>query len=75
MLEVETTQPGVQFYSGNMLPDALPGKDGQIYRKRAGFCLETQHYPDSPNKPQFPSPVLRPGERYSQTTVFWFGTE
>ena len=75
VLEVETTQPGVQFYSGNMLPDALPGKDDQIYRKRAGFCLETQHYPDSPNKPQFPSPVLRPGERYSQTTVFWFGTE
>lgn len=73
VLEVETTQPGVQFYSGNMLPDALPGKGGQVYTKRTGFCLETQHYPDSPNKPQFPSPVLRPGERYAQTTVFRFG--
>lgn len=75
VLEVETTQPGVQFYSGNMLPDALPGKGGQVYTKRTGFCLETQHYPDSPNKPQFPSPVLRPGERYNQTTVFRFGAE
>ncbi|MFZ1753267.1 MAG: aldose epimerase family protein [Caldilineaceae bacterium] len=75
VLEVETTQPGVQFYSGNMLPDNLPGKDGQVYTKRSGFCLETQHYPDSPNKPQFPSPVLRAGERYAQTTVFRFGVE
>ncbi|MBI3960903.1 MAG: galactose mutarotase [Chloroflexi bacterium] len=75
MLEVETTQPGVQFYSGNMLPDALLGKGGQVYNKRTGFCLETQHFPDSPNKPQFPSPVLRPGERYRQTTVFRFGVE
>ena len=75
VLEVETTQPGVQFYSGNMLPDALLGKGGQVYTKRTGFCLETQHYPDSPNKPQFPSPVLRPGERYTQTTVFRFGVE
>lgn len=75
VLEVETTQPGVQFYSGNMLPDALPGKNGQVYTKRTGFCLETQHYPDSPNKPQFPSPVLRPGERYAQSTVFRFSVE
>ena len=54
VLEVETTQPGVQFYSGNMLPDTLPGKNGQVYTRRTGLCLETQHYPDSPNKPQFP---------------------
>jgi len=74
-LEVETTQPGVQFYSGNMMPEAMPGKAGLIYPRRGGFCLETQHYPDSPNKPQFPSPVLRPGERYKQTTVFRFGVE
>ncbi len=75
VLEVETTQPGVQFYSGNMLPDVLPGKGGQVYTKRTGFCLETQHYPDSPNKPQFPSPILRPGEHYQQTTIFRFDVE
>ncbi|RLT36579.1 MAG: galactose mutarotase [Chloroflexi bacterium] len=75
VLEVETTQPGVQFYSGNMMPDAMQGKTGLIYPRRGGFCLETQHFPDSPNKPQFPSPVLRSGERYSQTTVFRFGVE
>ena len=75
VLEVETTQPGVQFYSGTMLPASLLGKGGQVYTKRSGFCLETQHFPDSPNKPQFPSPVLRPGERYQQTTVFRFGVE
>ena len=75
VLEVETTQPGVQFYSGNMMPAALAGKSGLIYPRRGGFCLETQHFPDSPNKPQFPSPVLRPGQRYEQTTVFRFGVE
>lgn len=73
-LEVLTTQPGTQFYSGNMLPD-LKGKGGQTYTKRYGFCLETQHFPDSPNQPSFPSVVLEPGERYSQTTVWRFGTE
>jgi aldose 1-epimerase len=71
-LEVFTTQPGVQFYSGNVLPD-LTGKGGQLYKKRSGFCLETQHFPDSPNQPQFPATVLRPGERYAQTTAFCFG--
>jgi aldose 1-epimerase len=71
-LELFTTQPGVQFYSGNVLP-SLTGKGGQLYQKRSGFCLETQHFPDSPNQPQFPSTVLRPGERYAQTTVFRFG--
>ena len=69
VLEVHTTQPGVQFYTGNMLPD-LSGKQGQQYRRRSGFCLETQHFPDSPNKPEFPSVVLNPGDTYAQTTVF-----
>ena len=75
VMEVLTTQPGIQFYSGNMLPDALSGKADQVYQKRSGFCLETQNFPDSPNKPQFPSPVLRPGQHYSQKTLFRFGTE
>jgi aldose 1-epimerase len=73
-LEVLTTQPGVQFYSGNMLPD-LTGKGGQAYRRRSGFCLETQHFPDSPNQPAFPSVVLEPGEKYTETTVWKFGVE
>ena len=74
-LDVYTTQPGVQFYSGNMLDGSLTGKNGQIYAKRTGFCLETEHFPDSPNQPQFPSTVLRPGETYQQTTIFRFGTQ
>ena len=73
-LDVATSQPGVQFYTGNMLPDALLGKYGQTYTKRSGFCLETQHFPDSPNQSQFPSTVLRPGEHYHETTVFTFST-
>jgi aldose 1-epimerase len=72
-LDVHTTQPGVQFYTGNMMPEHLPGKAGQIYAKRTGFCLETQHFPDSPNQPLFPTTVLRPGEQYDETTVFTFG--
>lgn len=71
-LDVATSQPGVQFYTGNMMPDALPGKGGQVYTKRSGFCLETQHFPDSPNQPHFPTTVLRPGEQYHETTVFAF---
>jgi aldose 1-epimerase len=74
VLEVYTTQPGVQFYTGNFL-DELVGKGGQVYRKRSGFCLETQHFPDSPNQPDFPSVVLKPGERYAQTTVFRFAVD
>jgi aldose 1-epimerase len=58
-----------------MMPDALPGKGGQVYTKRSGFCLETQHFPDSPNQPHFPTTVLRPGEEYHETTVFGFSTE
>ena len=65
ILEGYTTQPGIQFYSGNMLPDTLPGgKGGQDYHKRYGLCLETQHFPDSPNQPNFPSAVLEPGDTY-----------
>lgn len=72
-LAVATTQPGVQFYTGNMMPDTLAGKDGVQYTKRTGFCLETQHFPDSPNHPHFPTTILRPGEQYQESTVFQFG--
>lgn len=74
LLEVWTDQPGVQFYSGNFLDGTLTGKGGQVYRQHHGFCLETQHFPDSPNQPQFPSVVLRPGQVYRTTTVHKFGT-
>ena len=75
VMEVLTSQPGIQFYSGNMLPDALSCKADQVYQKRSGFCLEIQNFPDSPNKPQFPSPVLRPGQHYSHKILFRFCTE
>ncbi len=71
VMEVWTTEPGVQFYTGNYL-DGLAGKGGHTYDFRDGFCLETQHYPDSPNKPEFPSTVLRKGGRYRTTTVYKF---
>jgi aldose 1-epimerase len=71
-LEVYTTQPGVQFYTGNFLDGSLKGKGGVAYPKRSGFCLETQHYPDSPNKPNFPSTELKPGHIYHEVTVFKF---
>lgn len=74
-LEVRTTEPGLQFYSGNLLDGSLTGKDGVRYRKHAGLCLETQHFPDSPNQPSFPSTVLRPGEEFRSTTVYRFGVE
>lgn len=74
-LDVETTEPGVQFYSGNFLDGSVTGKAGAVYRQRTGLCLETQHFPDSPNKPGFPSVVLRPGEEYRSTTIYRFGTE
>ena len=70
LLEVLTTEPSVHFYSGNYLSDQLPPRNGQSYFKRSGFCLETQHYPDSPNKPQFPTTVLRPGQQFKSRTVF-----
>ena len=72
-LEVHTTEPGVQFYSGNFLDGTLTGKNGAVYQHRYGFCLETQHFPDSPNKPEFPSTILRPGEEYRTRTVLKFG--
>ena len=74
-MEVRTTEPGMQFYSGNKLDGSMSGKGGHVYRARTGLCLETQHFPDSPNKPNFPSTVVRPGERYQSTTVFKFGVE
>ncbi len=74
VMQVYTTQPGVQFYTGNFLDGSVKGK-GVSYGKHAGFCLETQHYPDSPNKPQFPSVVLKPGQVYRQTTVYAFSTQ
>ncbi len=73
-MEVETTEPGVQFYSGNFLDGRWVGKSGVAYQRRNGFCLETQHFPDSPNHPSFPSTVLRPGEVFRSTTIYRFGT-
>ncbi|MEN3043202.1 MAG: aldose epimerase family protein, partial [Fervidobacterium sp.] len=70
-MEVYTTKPGVQFYTGNYLP-GLKGKYGQIYDQHTGFCLETQYFPDSPNHKNFPNTVLRPGEVYKHTTIFKF---
>ena len=75
VVEVWTTQPGVQFYAGNFLDGTITGKGGRGYQHRWGFCLETQHYPDSPNKPNFPSTILRPGERYETTTIYRFSAK
>lgn len=72
VMEVRTDQPGVQFYSGNFLDGTLRGKGGKVYGRRSGFCLETQHFPDSPNQPSFPSVTLRPGEKFQSTTVYRF---
>ncbi|MCC6488887.1 MAG: galactose mutarotase [Candidatus Hydrogenedentes bacterium] len=74
-LEVLTTEPGLQFYTGNGFNGSLKGKAGVAYVKHGGFCLEAQRFPDSPNHPEFPSAVLRPGEKYSQVTVYRFGVE
>ena len=75
VLEVSTTQPAVQFYTGNFLDGSVTGKEGHVYKRRYGFCLETQHYPDSPNHPDFPSTILKPGEKFHQTTVFKFSAK
>lgn len=72
VMTVSTTEPGVQFYSGNFLDGTLKGKSGRIYAKRSGLCLETQHFPDSPNQEQFPSVRLDPGQTYRTTTIFKF---
>jgi aldose 1-epimerase len=74
-LEVLTTEPGLQLYSGNFLGDSAVGKGGAVYGYRTGLCLETQHFPDSPNHPGFPSTVLRPGEKYESETVYRMRTE
>lgn len=71
-MEVYTTEPGLQFYSGNFLDGTFTGKNGAVYHKNHGFCLETQHFPDSPNQPGFPSTVLRPDEVYTSTTIYKF---
>ena len=72
-VQVLTTEPGLQFYSGNFLDGSVKGKDGKDYPRRSAFCLESQHYPDSPNRPKFPSTTLKKGQKYSTTTVYKFG--
>jgi aldose 1-epimerase len=75
VLTESTTEPGVQFYSGNAIPGLYKGKTGALYEKYAGFCLETQHYPDSPNQPAFPSTLLKPGETMRSETVYAFSVQ
>ncbi|HMH35184.1 MAG TPA: aldose epimerase family protein [Puia sp.] len=74
VMDMYTTEPGVQFYTGNFLDGSLVGKNGIRYVKHAGFCLEAQHFPDSPNQPSFPTCILKPGETYQQTTIYKFST-
>lgn len=74
IMNVYTDQPGIQFYTGNFLNGQLVGKAGAVYGRRSAFCLETQHYPDSPNKPGFPSTILRPGDQYETRTIFEFSS-
>lgn len=74
VMEVWTTEPGVQFYTGNFLDGSRPGKSGKPYPRRSGFCLETQHYPDSPNRPNFPTTTLRKGATYRSTTIYRFSS-
>ena len=72
VMEVYTDQPGIQFYTGNFLDGTITGKSGKVYRQYSGFCLETQHFPDSPNHSSFPSTIVRPGETYHTTTIYKF---
>jgi aldose 1-epimerase len=72
VMEVWTTEPGLQFYAGNLLDGTISGKGGQAYQRHSGFCLETQHFPDSPNQPDFPSTVLKAGQTYTSTTIYKF---
>jgi aldose 1-epimerase len=74
-MQVWTTEPGMQFYTGNFLDGTLTGKSGKIYQRRFGFCFETQHYPDSPNHPAFPTTTLKQGATYKSTTVYKFGSK
>jgi aldose 1-epimerase len=75
VLEVLSTEPGLQFYSGNFLDGTLKGKGGWVYQFRNGFCMEPQHYPDSPNQPNFPSVVLKPGNIYRNTIIYRFSVK
>ena len=75
VMEVWSTEPGVQFYTGNFLGETITGKDGKVYQRRTGFCLEPQHYPDSPNKPMFPTTELKPGETYQNTILYRFSVQ
>jgi aldose 1-epimerase len=75
VMEIYTTEPGIQFYTGNFLDGSITGKAGKVYKKHYGFCLETQHFPDSPNKPSFPSVVLKPGQKYTTQTVYKFSVK
>jgi aldose 1-epimerase len=75
VMEVSTTQPGVQFYTGNFLDGTVTGKQGHVYKYRYGLCLETQHFPDSPNHPDFPSAILKPGQTFHEKTVFKFSAK
>ena len=74
VLEVFTAEPGIQFYSGNFLDGSVTGKNGRVYHQHYGFCLETQHFPDSPNQPDFPDVILKPGEKYQYQTTYKFST-
>ena len=74
VLEVLTTEPGIQFYTGNFLDGTIHGRGGKVYARRYGFCFETQHFPDSPNKPEFPTTELKPGQEFNEVTVFRFST-
>src|SRR5204863_8141433 len=75
VVEILTTQPGMQFYSGNFLDGSFSGKNGVVYHQYDGFCLEPQHFPDAPNHANFPTTVLLPGEEYKETTVIRFSAE
>jgi aldose 1-epimerase len=75
LMSVFTDQAGLQFYSGNFLDGTAKGKNGIAYQQRSGLCLETQAFPDTPNKSQFPSATLRPGQTYRQTTIYQFSTK
>jgi aldose 1-epimerase len=75
VMEVWSTEPALQFYSGNFLDGTITGKGGWVYQFRNGFCMEAQHYPDSPNQPNFPSVVLKPGEVYRNTIIFKFSVQ
>ena len=73
--EISTTEPGVQFYTGNFLDGTIKGKNGHVYGLRSGLCLETQHFPDSPNRPDFPPAVLHVGQRYQSQTTWTFSVD